>query len=286
VLVDLATRLAPEIDRLALCVHPPSGRHPRFRAAAAELPLPPGSILVVAARFLAAGGVTLDDLQLLSRYDSRALVAANVRRHVELGFLAEGSDGALVPTEAFRAAAALVLQVQAEAAAELWAAAGPRLEELLGLADRLVDGATERAGEETPAFAGQRRTHHVVPTSAAGRFLARCTELRYLRADLHAAALGRRGLAGPSARTADRLWRGHAITDEEGEALAGKGLAQRGASGWALCDGVGAARTAAEVETDAAMARDLDGLGAPDAERFVAGLVGLAGEDPRPADAR
>jgi hypothetical protein len=49
---------------------------------------------------------------------------------------------------------------------------------------------------------------------------------------------------------------------------------------------VGAARTAAVVETDGALAGVLDVLGAPDAERFVAGLAGLAGEDPRPADAR
>jgi hypothetical protein len=200
---ETAAALAPEIDRLALCVHRPTSTRPDLVAALEPLGMPRPSIVAVAARFLAAGRLTEADLRSMSRYDPPDGPALLLAIHEDRGLLARTGD-AFVPSGAFRQGAATVLRVQAEEAARLW---GDALTEVLDLARAHVDAALASTAE-LDAFRRQVATHHVVPATDAGRLLATITELRYLRADVHADALADEGLAGPDARARHRNWRG------------------------------------------------------------------------------
>ena len=282
----LAARLAPEVDRLALCVHRPAGQRPEFREAAAGLPLPAGSFAVTAARQLSAGRVTLAELELLSRYQSRSVVAEIVRLHVEQGLVVD-RGGTYEPSPAFRALSRLALLLQAEAAASLWAAQRASLPELTNLAERLVAAGRHRPAGELPAFASQVAHHDETPAGPPGQLLARLTELRYLRSDVHSAVLARRGLAGPRAQALARLWHGHPVEERHGAALASRGLAVGHDDAWELTPQAHDMRSEVESETD----RDNDEILGPvltasEQGRMLKGLGRLAGEDPRPPEDR
>ena len=278
--------LWPEVDRIALCIHHPSSRDPRLRAAIDGLGLPPASILVNAARFLAGGRVTTDDVRLLNRYESRALVDANVERHAATGFLlVTDAPGAFAAAPHLRDAAHLVLEVQAAAAAALWRAHVPEVAELAGLADRVM--AAIRRPVPTPAFDAQLALHEVAARDAPSSVVARMTELRSLRADLHADALLAEGLAGPRARSLDRAWKGHPLTDADVERLARAGLVEvDGTGGWRVTGDALDRRARAQQATEERSAAALAGAGEDDTTRLLALLRSLPGEDPRPLEDR
>ena len=272
-----------DVDRIALCVHRPSGSSDRLRRVVDRLQIPAGSFVVSAARHIAAGRVTLEQLQLLGRYESRSVVAANAMRHVELGLFRESAPGVYEPSDDFRGASTVVLDVQAAAADALWAGSAD-VDGLATSADAVV--AAVVASVPTPAFAAQRSDHDVTPSSAAGRLLAFVTELRYLRADLHAHALAEHGLSGPTARAVDRAWKGHDLTADERRRLEDKGLIVEGPTGWELVDGVRAARASVEDATERSSAAALGAAPAGARSSLVTGLAHLPGEDPRPIDGR
>jgi hypothetical protein len=206
--VSLPASFWSNVDRIALCVHRPSASSADFRRVVDRLEIPAGSFVVSAARHIAAGRVTLEQLQLLGRYESRTIIELNAKRHVELGFFHELDQGAYAPTEQFRSASRSVLDLQARAAEDLWADTTD-LAELAASAASVV--ATVAPPVPAPAFSAQRADHAVTPASAAGQLLAFVTELRYLRSDLHAHALGEHGFYGPTARCVDRAWKSHRL---------------------------------------------------------------------------
>ena len=272
-----------DVDRIALCVHRPSGSSAEFRRLVDRLRIPAGSFVVSAARHIAAGRVTLEQLQLLGRYESRSAVAANAERHLELGFFAELDRGTYRPTDEFRQASLVVLDLQARVADDQWSATAD-LDELATMAGLVVGGIAPSV--PTPAFDAQRADHRVTPTSPAGQLLAFVTELRYLRSDLHANALAGHGFAGPTARAVDRAWKRHELTDDDLRRLQGKDLVVEGATGWELRAEARRTRDEAQEDTELLTAIAFDA--APDGPRqaLVDGLARLPGEDPRPVEDR
>lgn len=244
-----------------------------------RLEIPDGSFVVAAARHIAAGRVTLEQLQLLGRYESRSAVEMNARRHVELGFFDEVDRGVYVPTEEFRTASIVVLDVQARAAEDLWAGT-------VDLAQAAASGsevvATVAPPVAAPAFAAQRADHDVTPSSPVGQLLAFVTELRYLRSDLHAHALAAHGLIGPTARAVDHLWKGRHLSADDLRRLRSKDLISGGDGGWELTDAGRDARESAQAATEMLSAVAFDST--PDRARtaLFAALARLPGEDPRP----
>lgn len=281
--VPLPASFWSDVDRLALCVHRPSGASAEFRRVVERISMPAGSFVVSAARHIAAGRVTLEQLQLLGRYESRSIVAANAKRHVELGFFREVGDGIFTPRVDFRAASLLVLDLQARAADELWAGTED-LEALASTAATVV--ATVAPSVPAPAFAAQRADHEVTPPAHGGQLLACTTELRYLRSDLHAQALAAHGLSGPTARAVDRIWKGHQPAADDLRRLEGKQLVKRVAAGWALRDGVRRAREEAQAESEHLSAVAFDPTPAGARQSLIEGLARLPGDDPRPASDR
>jgi hypothetical protein len=279
------SELWPEIDRVALCVHRPSGSDPEFRQLVQRLQIPAGSFVVAAARHTAAGRVTLEQLELLSRYESRSLVKLNAQRHVELGFFEQAGEGEFVPIEPFRHASRFVLDLQGRSAEHLWAQCG-ELAELAALAGAVVERAAVSSPVPTPAFDAERGDHDSTPSSPAGQLLAFVTELRYLRSDLHAHALGAVDLAGPTARAVHRLWKGHDLEDEDIERLTRKGLIEQRPGPVQLTDAARKARDVAEAETDRLSAAALAAVPDEDLATLQSGLTRLPGEDPRPPDTR
>jgi hypothetical protein len=272
-----------DVDRIALCVHRPAGSSPEFRRLVSRLEIPAGTFVVSAARHVAAGRVTLEQLQLLSRYDSRAGVAAAARRHVELGFFRELEAGIYTPSDDFRAASRAALDIQARAAEVLWAGAVD-LAEVAASAGSVV--AAVAPSVPVPAFAAQCADHAVTPHSPAGRLLASVTELRYLRADLHAHALAERGLYGPTARVVDRVWKGHGPVADELARLREKELVVHGATGWELREEVRRARQEAQAATELLSAGALEATPEADRRSLFRALAHLPGEDPRPVSDR
>ena len=114
------------------------------------------------------------------------------------------------------------------------------------------------------------------------------TELRYLRADLDAAALASEGLVGPRARAVDRLWKGHgsSLSVEDFERLLRHQLAVQSGDLWTLTEEAEQARTRAEVTTDELTDAALAMLPPEVIGAFGHGISGLAGEDPRSIEQR
>ena len=278
-------QLAPHLNRLALCIHRPTSRRPEFRELVDRLQLGGGSIVVSAARFVASGRVTARDVELMGRYESRGLVAANLAYHVEQGFLTEHGDG-FVPSPPFQEASQLTLDLQGESGQEIWTDHLDSLGELTATAERVLDAALEAAPVAIDALRGQIATRSVLPTTAAGQFLGRMTELRYLRSDLHAAALAGNGFVGPRARSVGRLWKGHQVEAAQGEALVEKGLALRAGDGFVLTPEARRARDDAEVETDRLTDATFAAIGEATREGFLSALPALPGDDPRPLEDR
>ena len=279
---DVPTRLWPEIDRIALCVHRRSGRHPAFRAVADAMRIPAGSIVVVAARHLAVGTVTLRDVELLSRYESHALVARNVEDHVSLGLLRRRDDGGFSPSAEFQDLATIALQVQSDTAGELWSEHAAGLADLRTAAERLVNAGTVSAEVPHPAFDAQVAARGVLPAGDPSQILGRVTELRYLRADLHAAALAEHGLAGPRARALHRLAGHHSIEEALLPSLVERGLASTSPTGPQITPLGRQVSSAVEARTNELTDATLATVTAATTERLLEGLLRLPGDDPRP----
>jgi hypothetical protein len=255
---DAVAALAPHVDRLALCIHPLAGRNADLRAARDARHVPAGSMLVVAARYLAHDALRPGDLAALTRYQPRSWSEANEREHVALGLLLARTDGALAPSDAFRDLARQVLAVQAAAAAELW----PDPSDAAAVADHLVTTAMQHDDSgEHPAFRRQVETRPATPHAAA-LLLAAATELRYLRADAHAAALEAAGVRPKDAIDLTRRWKGF---------------------GEPLTTDDGRRRTAIEHDTNRRVAAR---LATADVNTFLALVEHLPGDDPRPVEDR
>ncbi len=276
-----------DIDRIALCVHRPTARRSQLREVVARLHLPANSFFVVAARHIASGSVSTGQLEVLSRYESRTLVQLNLERHLELGLITSTKPGLFEPSTGFRDASRLVLDLQGVGATELWQG-NENLGHLAELGRQIVDHAQHSAPVSTPAFDGQVADRSSTPASMAGRLLASVTELRYLRADLHAAALASEGLVGPRARALDRLWKGHAssVAAEDLQRLSRHGLAVNSDGVWRLTDQAKQARTRAEAKTGELTDAALGMLATDVVGAFGDGIADLGGEDPRPIEQR
>ena len=259
-LTDTAAALAPHVDRLALCVHRPASRNEELRRTIDALRPPPQSVLVVAARLLVADGLRPGDLVTLNRYQPPSALAAIEQVHVDRGLLIDRGDGVREASAAFAAAAALVLRVQGEAATVLW---GEPVE-AAAAAEAVVATASSRvSGGGFPTFVRQVETRPTRETTAAApRLLDAVTELRYVRADAHAAALARAGVRPRDAADLTRRWKGF------GEPLPPT-EAER--------------RQAIEDDTNRHVADLLDG---GTAGALLAALEPLPGDDPRPSQDR
>jgi hypothetical protein len=266
--VAVAAELATEIDRLALCIHRPTGRRPDLMAALVTVGMPRQSIVVLAARFLAAGELSFADLASMSRYITEEDTRKLLRAHPTRGLLEPvvDEDEVFRPSEPLRAGARLVLDLQGEEAERLWSSASS-LETLVDLARAHVDAALD---SELPldAFRRQTRVHHTVPPSDAGQLLGCITALRYLRSDVHAACLAEEGLSGPGARTMHRVWRGFAVAEDIDRALVD-----------ATCERV-------EAATNEGFAGVFAPLDAERSSELLDRMRTLPGEDPRPAEDR
>ena len=281
-----AADLATEVDRLALCIHRPTGRRPELMAALAPLGLPRHSIVVVAARFLAAGQMSTADLRSMSRYQADADTTKIVDSHIRRGLLARvGDDGdAFTPSPEFRAGARVVLDLQCEEAERLWSSMAS-LAAVAALARAHVEVALD-SELSFDAFRRQVGVHHTLPPSDAGQLLGYLTEVRYLRSDTHALCLANEGLSGPSARTLHRLWRGFDAGGVIDRALVDSGLVDPDddepkptARGVAMCERV-------EEATNALFASVFLPLDDERSSALLDGMRALAGEDPRPTEDR
>jgi len=276
--VSLPASFWSDVDRIALCVHRPSASNANFRRIVDRLKIPAGSFVVSAARHIAAGRVSLEQLQLLGRYESRSLIEMNAKRHVELGFFDEVDRGVYAPTAEFRNASVLVLDLQARAAEDLWS-------ETVNLATAAASAAGVVAAVAppvpAPAFSAQRADHAVTPSSPAGQLLAFVTELRYLRSDLHAHALAEHGLYGPTARAVHRIWKGHQPTEEDLRRLRDKNLVVDAEDGWELSNRARHAREESEAATELLSAVALAATPERACNSLFDVLARLPGEDPR-----
>ena len=280
---EQGSALARQIDRLALCVHPRAGRRPELSAGAASLALPRPSILVVAARALAAGRLELDDVALMMRYDSPGAPQAVIATHEAAGILTPSGSG-WTPISVLADLARLVLRLQTEEAEALWEQSDLDLADLATEARVHVEVALgHRAGFERPALAQQVRLHTVLPDSHSGQLLGYLTELRYLRSDVHAACLAREGLGGPSARVLHRLWKSFAVPEGDRrfvDDLIDAGLASPGPT----ITAVGReALNRVEAETDQLFGQQFESIAWDEQNRFLSSLQILPGEDPRPS---
>jgi hypothetical protein len=280
--VGAAAELAIEIDRLALCIHRPTGRRADLMAELTPLEMPRLSIVVVAARFLAAGRLTLADYASMSRYETEGDLRRILDSHVRRGLLIEDGD-LFTPTSAFQSAGAFVLRLQAEEAANLWSTA-PHLSRLADLA-RIHVQAALASDLPLDAFRRQTNVHGTVPATDAGQLLAYITELRYLRSDIHALCLADEGLSGPFARTLHRLWRGFQAAGDVDLRLVDAGLvhaehrAEVTSQGRAKCERV-------ETATNERFAAVFDAVADAQSTALLEGMRGLPGEDPRPLQDR
>jgi hypothetical protein len=246
--------------------------------------MPRRSIVVVAARFLAAGRLSFADLASMSRYELEEDIRRILASHVRRGLLIDEGNDRFTPSQPFRSGASLVLRLQSEEAERLWSSSTKTLASLAALARVHVAAALE-SDLPLDAFRRQTELHDSVPRSDAGQLLAHVTELRYLRSDIHAKCLAEEGLSGPSARTLHRLWRGFEVDGEVDQTLIGADLVDAGARpsvttrGQAVCERV-------EAATDALFAAMFEALDGRQWSDLLHGMRTLPGEDPRPAEDR
>lgn len=281
--VGVAAELAKEIDRIALCIHQPTGRRPDLMAELVPLGMPRKSIVVVAARFLAAGRLSFADLASMSRYELEANIRKILDSHVRRGLLMDNGSDVFTPSQEFRSGASLVLRLQSEEAGRLWSSSST-LPSLSALARAHVAAALE-SDLLLDAFRRQTDVHDTVPRSDAGQLLAHVTELRYLRSDIHAQCLAEEGLSGPSARMLHRLWRGFDVDGDIDRTLIGTDLVDDGARPRLTARGQ-EVRERVEAATDELFAGLFDALDDGQSSDLLHGMSALAGEDPRPAEER
>ncbi len=134
------------------------------------------------------------------------------------------------------------------------------------------------------AFDSERSARHVLPNDPAGQLVGGVTELRYLRSDLHAAALAEHALAGPRTRALHDVWTG---ADPDPDRLAD--LRQRdlvAADATQLTDGGRALVEVCERRTNELTDQALTTIDQGDLNALVAALRLLPGEDPRPVHGR
>jgi len=225
-----------EIDRTALSIHTLGRADGRVRAHMESIGAPVPSLLIAMAHVLLKRPFSFADAQLDSRYTSPDDLRRILDAHVRAGLLV----GEYEATPLARDAATLVIENQAELITPFWRGADVSLvEEIVAALD----------DTELPAFRQQR---DALPRarSEEHRLLMLLTLLRYVRADVHAAALARHGILLADARAVEARWRA-------GEAMP--------------------VRDAVERDTDASFLRHLGGR---DGE-LLALLRTLPGEDSR-----
>jgi hypothetical protein len=230
------SELSVEIDRTALCIHTLGRDDGRIRAHMESIRAPVPSLLIAMATILVRRPFTFDDVQLLQRYTPAADLRKVVDAHVRAGMFVEGYEA----TPVGREAAALVLAVQGELISDFWRDASAALvEEIVWNVDDTDMNAFRQQRDALPE-----------PASEAHRLLTLVTALRYLKSDVHAAALARHDISAMDASALEHRWRA-------GEA--------------------NPVRDRVERETDDDFADRLDGR----ADELLARLRSLPGTDPR-----
>jgi hypothetical protein len=228
--------LSVEIDRTALCVHTLARADGRVREHMISIGAPVPSLLISMAPILVRRPFTFDDVRLLQRYTAEDDIQRLLDAHVRGGMF----TGEYEATTLGREAAAVVLRIQGELITVAWHGASATLVETI---------VAEVDDTDAPAF-GQQRDALPDPVSEEHRLLTLLTALRYLKSDVHAAALARNGVGVADATEIERRWR-------SGEP--------------------DAVRDRIEVETDDGFAARLGGRAA----ELLALLRTLPGEDPR-----
>jgi len=281
VTVDLAARLAPHVDRLALCVHRPAAQDAEFLRGVAELKPPRPTILIVHARVLAYRAITERDAELMSPFAPRPSLRHSLDTHVDAGLLHPVANSSFEPTEACRACARLIVRIHGEIVDDLW-----HTNDALAA---MADDVCASVPDGHPAFAQQYSATDPPDASPSHRLLNRITALRYLRSDGHVAALDAHDLSGPVATALTELWTadeplaldglGPHAQPEHADVLVQRGFASRTEDRWAITDDGRATRDAVEADTNA---RTAQALGDTDRlARFVATIEPLPGTDPR-----
>jgi hypothetical protein len=250
------------------------------------LELPPQSMVVVAARFLAAGQVSVADVQSMSRYSPAAGIQLLVDAHRRLGLISsvDGGDDVFTASPELRAGATAVLRLQAEEAERLWG-------ESVDLAsDEELARAHVDAAIESPlpldAFRRQVGVHHALPSSHAAQLLGYVTELRYLRSDVHAACLAKERLSGARARTLHSLWRGFDPKETIDTSLVEQGFVDLEASGPVVTETGSVTCERIENATNVVFADVFHTVDEGASIALLSSMRSLAGEDPRPVEDR
>ena len=242
-------------------------------------------MMVSAARSLASGSLTVDDVALMARYQPRATIARSVAEHVEVGLLEVDGDH-YVPSGEFRDAALFVLQLQAEEAARLWESHHDELPRLADRAAAFVEAArASTTGIPLPAFSQQVDAHGVLPVTTEAQLLGFVTELRYLRSDVHAWCLAQARLSPAEATLINALWWSNDSRPDRASVaggLAARGLVVAADDEWTLTDEGRRARDGIELLTDEKFGGCFVAIDDRDRDAFLTALASLPGEDPRP----
>jgi hypothetical protein len=197
--------LGDEIDRTALCIHTLAQADGRIRERMVEIGAPAPSLLIVLATVLARRSISFDDIVLMQRYTSPDDLQRIVDVHVRAAMFAAEGDG-WAPTDAARRACRRVIEVQGELITDAWRGADASLV------------ASIVAGVPPGSHAAFDQQRDVLPDAMTDehRLLRLVTVLRYLKSDVHAAALARHGITPLDAPDVERRWRdGEAIPERD-----------------------------------------------------------------------
>lgn len=279
---EFAGDVAREIDRLVIRGHEVVAEMDDKPEAYARLKAHP-QLLSTAAVVLLRRPLTRDDVKLILAYTPPAIIDALVDNNVAEEVVRETSD-VLSLTDAGRAIAEAVVEMQETAVEWLWQVAAAPLAGVDELTAEVVDRAAGLAPPTVPAMFPLFADVGHRPTTA-GRVLRQITALRYWRADAHRAVLHDAGLGPAEAHALNRLWDAHRSVTRVGQghpapgsrgvvALEGRGDAKDGAitpQGLEL-------RARIERDTDLRTAPLYDGLDDDSRDRLRRSLFALPAE--------
>ena len=229
--------IAAEIDRLVVRGHELADGYPDKPPALANLTAFP-QLLGFAALLLLERPLTRDDVARIVPYTPSTLIDALVENNISEGVVTEG-EGALVLTDAGRAAAEGMADVQEAAIAAVWSSAAEHVEIVERLLTPVVQHGRTIDPPRSPSNFGSFAAVCDRPT-AAGTVLRLVTAVRYWRSDAHARALGDADLRPFEAHALNTLWDTH-----RGLQRFGQGFPKPGSKGVASLEARGLARAGA-----------------------------------------
>jgi len=180
-----AAQVTPQIERLTFAVIHASIEQAGPRLVTYGVPLDAIDVVGQLRTGLAARPISAAGLAAVYRYRDADELRRNLDALASAGILEETQDGTIEATGTGRALLAVMYEVGAGAAAELWSGRRDTVAELNELAGRLVAAAAASGGDAYTAVAPPYE-----PPDASPELLLhhRIAVLRYHRADAHAAA--------------------------------------------------------------------------------------------------